>query len=128
MLQAITAVSVLAVVLLVAVLSVIRACRAPSTPVTPLETIHSWASARQLKIIQLEEVPQSTWTHFLRTIEYGLSGFQTMYSALVETSEGDLRECYFIYGNYTLGALIPQVNIRWTKTQSVKRQPLPPLE
>lgn len=67
-------------------------------------------------------------TSVLVTMEYGFLGRQTVYSALVENLQGDLRECYFIYGNYTVGALIPQVTIRWIKTRSGKRYPLRRLE
>lgn len=57
MLQTIAAATVVAIVLSVAVLSVMWACQAPSTP---LEAIQAWASAQQLKLIELEQV--SRWS------------------------------------------------------------------
>jgi hypothetical protein len=126
MLEIVTATAVIGLIVLAAVLSVNWACRAPEPPRTPFDHIHSHAAAQGLKIRELGLVPYPE-SLYLKIAMFA-SGSQVPYQAVVEDSEGRLCECYFLYGSWVVGAVVPRVATRWLRPRRGKNRLPTPLE
>ena len=103
-----TEIGALAFVVLLLVSVIMRLADLVREETSLLDVIGTWAQTHGLKILQIERVPFG-----LESLSLCPSGNQVAFRAVVKDASGTCRKCYFLYGSWLIGPIVPRVTVRW---------------